>query len=130
MTEKENNQTYMYTYSSQEREEIDAIRQKYLPKTKQDGGQDTLSRLKQIEHRVETAGIVVSLIMGIMGSLILGVGMCCVLVWMGAWFIVGIPVGLLGIAMMMSAYPLYIGVTRRMRKKYADEVLSLSEPEE
>ncbi len=118
--------SYTYTYSSAEKEEMDAIRRKYLPAERESEETDGLARLRRIEAHVENVGSVVALAAGILGTLLLGIGMCCVLVWMGVWFIVGIPVGVIGIGVMMVAYPLYVHVTRRMRAKYTQKVLEIT----
>ncbi len=133
MEEKEqqkNQYSYTYTYSSSEREELDTIRRKYLPTDKRGGETDALARVRQIEARVESVGNIFALLVGLFGTLLLGVGMCCVLVWMDVWFYVGIPVGVLGLGVMMSAYPIYLFITRRMRARYAQEVLELTENKE
>ncbi len=124
----EPNYSYTYTYSAAQKKEMEDIRRKYLPEAEKDRSADSLSRIKQIEARVENIGTVVALVIGLAGLLLLGLGMCGVLVWMDIWFIIGIPVGLVGIGVMATAYPIYLCVIKKLRKKYAPEVLSLTEP--
>ena len=57
----------------------------------------------------------------------MGVGMCCVLVWMGPWFIPGIIIGIIGIAIIALAYPLYNYVTKKEREKIAPEIIRLTD---
>ena len=59
------------------------------------------------------------------GALLLGVGMCCTMVWV-QWFAAGIAVGLAGIALIAAALPLYNRITRRERQKLAPEILRLT----
>ncbi len=124
-----NKETYTYTYSASQQEEIEHIRRKYLPTDKKQDAEDDLSRLRRIETKVERAGVIPALILGIIGTLLLGIALCCVLVWMGIWFYIGIPVGIVGIGIMVIAYPLYVLITRCMRRKYAKEVLSIGTEE-
>lgn len=68
-----------------------------------------------------------ALALGISGCLVLGVGMCCTMVWGGRLFIPGIVIGLAGIAGICLAYPLYGRITRRERERLAPEILRLTE---
>lgn len=61
------------------------------------------------------------------GALVLGVGMCCSMVWMGNLFIPGIILGLLGIALVAAAHPVYRRVTKKEREKLAPRILQLTE---
>ncbi len=122
--------SYTYTYSSSEQEEIDAIKRKYLVTDDAEAEQDVLTQLYAIEKRVENVSKIRAIMLGILGLILLGVGMCCVLVWIGVWFFVGIPIGLLGIGMMAMAYPLYGVLMHKMREKYREKVLALTEHRE
>ena len=53
--------------------------------------------------------------------------MCCSMVWMDILFFPGILIGILGIAAIAFAYPLYIHVTKKEREKLAPQVLKLVE---
>lgn len=68
-----------------------------------------------------------AMILGVVGTLILGLGMCCILVWQGVWFVPGILIGLLGIAGLSVAYPVYIQVTKKEREKIAPEIMQLTD---
>ena len=65
--------------------------------------------------------------MGVVGCLLLGVGMCCTMVWTGELFIPGIIIGLAGIALVAAAYPVYSRITRKEREKIAPEILKLTD---
>ena len=65
--------------------------------------------------------------MGVVSALLMGVGMCCSMVWMGVWFIPGIVIGLIGIAGVAAAYPLYNRITRKERERLAPQILKLTE---
>ena len=107
-------ESFNYTYSAREQEEIRCIRSRYAPPA-----EDKMEQLRRLDRNAAQKGTAVSLIAGITGALALGIGMCCVLVWGGVWFAVGIPVGLVGMALAAAAYPLYVRVTRREREKIA-----------
>lgn len=120
---KENkNTTFNYTYSAKQQAEIRSIRSKYLPPE-----EDKMEKLRRLDRSASQKGTCTSLVVGILGALLLGVGMCCTMVWMGAWFIPGIVIGVAGIALVSIAYPLYLRVTERERKKIAPEILRLTE---
>ena len=70
-------------------------------------------------------GTLVSVAAGTAGALLLGLGMCCTMVWSGL-FVPGVAVGLAGIAAMAAALPLYNRVTRRERQKLAPLVRELT----
>jgi len=69
----------------------------------------------------------VSLVTGTLSSLILGIGMCCCMVWGGWLFIPGIVIGTVGIVGVSSAYPMYTKVTKRERERIAPEILRLTD---
>lgn len=116
------NQTFQYTYSAKDQAEIKKIREKYLPRE-----ENKMDQLRRLDQAVTRKGTAVSLLVGILGALVLGVGMCCCMVWAGRWFIPGIVIGLVGILAVSLAYPLYGSITRREREKAAPEILRLSE---
>ena len=111
---------FEYTYSAPEQEEIRKIREKYLPKE-----ETTLEKLRKLDAKAEQPGMVVSLTLGILGTLIFGTGMCCCLVW--AMYGIGIVVGIAGFAMLGLAYPAYVRITKKQREKLAPEVLALTD---
>ena len=65
--------------------------------------------------------------MGIVGALVMGVGMCCDMVWEGIWFIPGVFIGLIGMAVLALAYPVYQKVLKKEREKIAPEIIRLSD---
>lgn len=116
------NESFNYTYSAKQQEEIKNIRKKYLPPE-----EDKMAQLRRLDRRVTQKGAVYSLAAGIIGALLLGIGMCCAIVWTGAWFIPGIIIGVIGIVLVCCAYPLYVRVTEKERKKIAPEILRLTD---
>lgn len=118
----ENKESFSYTYSAKEQEEIKKIREKYIPKEA-----DKMEQLRRLDRSVTHKGTIISLIFGVIGTLLFGFGMSCTMVWIDTLFIAGIIVGLIGIAMAAAAYPLYNIVTKKEREKIAPEILRLTD---
>ena len=112
--EKKSEKTFQYSYSSKQQDEVESIKRKYMPKQ-----EDKLEQLRKLDKSAETPGTVVGLMLGIIGTLVMGTGMSCVMVWTDSLFVVGIVVGLLGIVMIALAYPAYRIVTKKQREKIA-----------
>lgn len=116
------NNEFEYTYSASKQSEIDRIRKKYLPKE-----EDKMETLRRLDKNAEKPGTIIALVIGIIGALIMGVGMCCTMVWADTLFVPGILIGILGIAILSVAYPVYKKVTGKRRAKVAEQILSLAE---
>ena len=116
-----NKETFSYTYSAKEQEEIKKIREKYIPKET-----DKMEQLRRLDAGVTQKGTVISLVIGIIGALILGTGMSMCMVWTEL-FVLGIIVGIVGIVMVSAAYPLYSYVTKKEREKIAPEIIRLTD---
>ena len=106
--------------SAKEKKEIEKIRSKYVPNEN-----DKMEQLRRLDAGVTKKGTVWSLIIGIIGSLILGVGMCCAMLW--NMYIIGSGVGILGIALVALAYPVYTAITKKEREKIAPEIIRLTD---
>lgn len=119
---EQNNKTegFQYSYSAKQQEEIKKIRSKYEAPQ-----EDMMAYLRRLDEGATKKGTMLSIAIGVIGTLILGVGMCMVLVWQ--LFITGIIIGLFGIIGLSVAYPLYIYVTKKEREKIAPEVLRITD---
>lgn len=129
--EKENKDTdFKYTYSAKEQDEIAKIRQKYQMKE-----EDGISKLRKLDEKVSQKAVTVSLILGVIGALIMGTGMSFIMTDLsavlgiagGLGVCVGIIAGVVGMALMALAYPIYNKVLKREREKAAPEILRLAE---
>jgi len=125
MDNKNNNESFKYTYSAKNQEEIRKIRQKYEKKC--DEKEDKMERLRRLDESVTRKGTIVALVSGIVGALILGLGMSCCMVWGGIWFVPGIFIGIVGIVLESVAYPLYNVITKKEREKIAPEIIRLTD---
>lgn len=116
---------FEYTYvapTERERKEAEAIRKRYLPESE---NVDKLTKLKRLDEKVKRFPMVLSLSLGVVGTLIFGLGLTLILEWsMIVWGTVVAVVGMLPLAL---AYPAYkLSLTNRKRK-YGAEILKLSE---
>ena len=121
------NNTFEYTYSPQQKQEVEAIRKKYLPKE-----EDKMAQLRRL-HRIPTQKAeAASIAMGVIGALVLGTGMSLCMTELGnalgsLAMVLGILVGLVGIVMVALAYPLYNRTLKKERQKIAPEILRLTD---
>lgn len=123
----ENKDTFKMTYSAPQQEEVNQIRQKYAPKEP-----DKMEQLRALDASVEKKATAVSIAVGVIGTLILGIGMSLAMSDFGAIlgsaaFIVGIIIGIVGIAVLGCAYPLYNRTLKKEREKIAPEILKLTD---
>lgn len=120
--ENREQETFKLTYSAKQQEEIKNIRKKYAPPA-----EDKMEQLRRLDSSVTQKATAAALAAGVLGTLALGIGMCCAMVWQGIWFIPGIMIGVLGIAVLCLAYPLYNRTLRKEREKIAPEILRLTD---
>ena len=116
------NNTFSYNYSAAKNKEVESIRKKYMPHT-----ESKLDTLKKLDSRVQMAGMIESLCLGVIGALVFGIGMCFFLdvfagaAWLAALFMI------LGTLIMIPAYPIYKRISRKTQAKLTPEILRLSE---
>ncbi len=116
--------TFSYKYSAKENAEVQAIRKKYLPKS-----ESKLEELKRLDETVQASGIIESLCAGIGGALIFGLGLCLTMQVIGSgllMMIIGVLIGIVGMAGMLVAYPVYRKVFSTTKEKYAPRILELT----
>lgn len=116
------NNTFHYTYSAAQNKEVQSIRQKYLPKE-----ENKLELLKRLDSTVNAAGTMESLIIGILGCLLFGAGLCLSMQIIGNSMILGIFLGLAGAIGMGAAYPVWKAVRNKKREELAPRILALAE---
>lgn len=123
----ENNENFSFTYSAQQRKEVEDIRKKYLPK-----GESKVEQLRRLHAIPTQKAQTASLTVGIIGALIMGTGMSLAMTDIGAALgslamVVGIAVGIVGMVLVALAYPLYNRVLKKQREKIAPQILRLSD---
>ncbi len=126
----ENSESFHYTYSAKEQEEIRNIRQKYAATIEEE---DKMTQLRRLDASVYSKANTASLVVGILGALLLGTGMSLIMTDLGKmlgsfWALfIGIGVGILGILLVSLAYPVYNYTLEREREKIAPDILRLTD---
>ena len=123
----EEKNVFEYRYSAKQQEEVDAIRKKYLPKEEKAKGTDKLEELKQLDQRVELTATIWAIAVGVIGTLTFGAGMSLIMAFETAMYLQGIIVGIIGIAGIALALPVYRIVLKKQREKMAPKILALTE---
>ncbi len=122
----ENN--FHYAYNAEENREALNIRQKYLPREQSD-----LDVLKGLDAKVKKAPSIFAYIYGSISAIVMGAGMSLVMTDIGAFLglsntmVPGIGIGLVGMALALTTYPIYKGMLAARKKKYGPQILELSE---
>lgn len=126
------NESFNYTYSAPQCEEIKKIRMKYESGSE---SEDKLEKLRRLDKSATNKAITVSVSVGIIGALLLGTGMSLIMtkfyeIFKLAYTVavaIGTVVGLFGIVLVCLAYPLYNKCLKSARKKLAPEILKLTD---
>lgn len=114
---------YKYTApTEEERKEIDSIRRQYAP---QEQTETKIERLRRLDALVKNTATIWSLVLGVLGTLVFGLGLTMILEWnILLWGIVIMAVGSIPVAI---AYPVYKGLLKKYKNRYGEEILRLSE---
>ena len=124
----EQQNTFSYTYNAPENQEALNIRKEYLPRQETE-----LETLKALHAKVKKPANVFAYTYGSVSAVIMGAGMSLVMTEIGAilgmtgTMIPGIAIGVVGMAMALSTYPIYKKILKSRKEKYASEILALSE---
>lgn len=113
--------SFSYTYSTKQQREIERIRSKYIPRE-----ENKLEQLYRLDRQTDRRGTFAAIVLGTLSTLLLGIGMVLTMVYT-RFFALGVAVGLLGIAGIALAYPLYLSITRKERARIAPEILRLTD---
>ena len=130
--ENKEKETFNYTYSAKEQEEIKAIRKKYAVQEKTE---DKMEQLRRLDAAVTQKATSVSLVFGVIGALILGMGMSLAMTDIGKIIgllggmamLIGILIGIIGIVLVSVAYPIYNSIIKKEREKSAPEIIRLTD---
>lgn len=113
---------FEFEYSAKKQKEIEEIKKKYLPRE-----EDKMETLRRLDQSVTQKGTMYSVIIGVIGALVLGTGMSMTMTGATSMFVVGIIIGILGMAVVAVAYPVFLKVTEEQKKKIAPQILALTE---
>ena len=130
--ENKEKETFKFTYSAKEQEEIKAIRKNY---TAPEQNEDKMAQLRRLDASVTQKATSVSLVFGIIGTLILGMGMSLAMTDIGRLIglaegmemLIGIIIGIVGIVLVCVAYPICNCIIKKERKKIAPEIIRLTD---
>ena len=127
-----NEDKFDYTYSAPteaERLEAEEIRRRYLPENqvKSEEG-NAIEKLRCLDRKVKLPVQILAAVIGVIGTLMLGVGMCFAMDVFGIGsrlLPLGVVVGILGIALDVSDYFIYKSLLNARKKKYSAEILAI-----
>ena len=128
----ENKDTFNYTYSAKEQDEIKAIRNKYVAPRQTE---DKMAQLRRLDASVTQKATMVSLVFGVLGTLILGMGMSLAMTEIGKAIglgggmamLMGSFIGIIGIVLVCVAYPIYNRILKKERERIAPEIIRLTD---
>ena len=107
---------------------VERIRAQYTEQTYTE-----LDALKALDARVKKPARVFGGIYGSLGAIIMGCGMSLLMTDIGAilgiaeTLIPGVAVGIAGLAMVLTSYPIYKKILNSRKKKYAHQIMELSD---
>ncbi|MGN0401787.1 MAG: dihydropteridine reductase [Acetatifactor sp.] len=107
---------------------VEKIRTQYMEKESTE-----LDALRELDAKVKRPANVFAYVFGSISALIMGSGMSLVMTDIGGsigmteeTMLPGIVIGVVGMLMAIINYPAYKGILGSRRKKYADQVIALS----
>ena len=124
----EQQNTFSYTYNAPYNQEVLNIREKYLPQE-----ESKLDELKRLDAKVKQPANVFAYTFGTISAIVMGAGMSLVMTDIGTiiglatTMAPGIAIGVVGMGMALCTYPIYKKILNDRKKKYAPEILKLSE---
>ena len=109
-----------YKVNEKEQRKAESIRRQYVSHE-----DNKMEQLQKLDHKVKRPGKIVSFIIGTAGVLVMGAGMANIMVWENMNF--GLTLGIPGMIVALMAYPIYSVITNNRKKKYANEIIQLSD---
>lgn len=85
-----------------------------------------VKQLKKLNSKAHKPANIFAYTYGTISSLIFGMGMCLAMEVIGNSMILGIIIGLVGIALCLTTYPIYKKILEHSKKKYAFEIVTLA----
>ena len=120
-------ESFNYTYSAAQQQEIEDIRKKYLPKE-----ENKMEQLRRLHNSATQRAQIWSIALGTVGALVMGIGMSLAMSEFGSALGsfamgVGIIIGVIGMVLIALAYPVYNHVLKKERERIAPEILRLTD---
>jgi hypothetical protein len=107
---------------------VQKIRTQYIEKQHTE-----LDELKALDAKVKKPANVFAYTYGAAGAIVMGAGMSLVMtdigsvVGLASAMVPGIAIGVVGMGMALTTYPIYKRILNSRKKKYAPEIMALSE---
>ena len=120
--------TFSYTYSAKENAEIKQIRDKYTDKTTTE-----IDELRALDAKVQRPANIFGYVFGSISAIVMGGGMSLIMTDIGNAigltdaFVPGLAIGVVGLVMCLINYPIFKNILSNRRKKYANEIIALSD---
>ena len=108
-----------YQASERDQRKAEGIRRQYVFRE-----ENKMEQLQKLDSKVKLPGKITGSILGVVGALVMGYGMSLVMV--NGVMTTGIAIGIAGMIAALAAYPDYAGITGGRKKKYAAEIMRLS----
>lgn len=92
-----------------------------------------LDKLKALDDKVKRPATIFAAVYGSLSAIVMGAGMSLVMTNIGAIIgltdalVPGIAIGVVGMVLALTTYPLYQAILKGRKKKYAAQILELSE---
>ena len=86
-----------------------------------------LDELKKLDKKAKRPAQIFAYVYGSISSLILGTGMCLAMKVIGSSMALGIGIGLVGIALTLTTYPIFKAMLKKRKNKYAKQIFELSD---
>ena len=118
----------MNTANNEQEYLVQKIRTQYTEKQHTE-----LDELRALDRKVKAPANTFAYVFGVLSALIMGCGMSLIMTDIGQTIGVaspmapGIVIGVVGMAMAIVDYPIYKGILARRRKKYAQQIIALSD---
>jgi hypothetical protein len=99
---------------------VERIRREYLSRE-----ENKIDQLRRLDEEVKRPGTIVAITVGTIGALVMGVGMCMVMVW--SIMVPGIIVGILGMLIAGAGFFANRSITIKRKERYAAQIMQLSD---
>ena len=112
------------TNKQQEAQQVSEIRSRYAVKSV---SEEKIDKLTRLDRQARRPAEIFAYTFGALGALVLGVGMCLAMEIIGSLMPLGIVIGVIGIVMVAVNCPIYKRILSQRKKKYAPEIVALSD---
>ncbi len=109
-----------YQANKRDQRKAENIRRQYVSHE-----ENKMEQLQKLDSKVKLPGKIIGSILGVLGALVMGAGMSLVMVWDN--MTMGLALSIPGLAVLLLGFLVYYLITSSRKKKYADEIMRLSD---